>query len=65
MTGLDEVVAFEHKVTTAYYWPVDTFAERLGQAGFTEIERGRRPGVAAPGYRQKLTRPDEPAELVR
>lgn len=47
----DEVVAFEHKVVTAYYWPVDVFAERLRQAGFTEIERQRRPGVAEPGRR--------------
>lgn len=47
----DEVVAFEHKVVTAYYWPVDAFAERLRHAGFTEIERRRRPGVAAPGRR--------------
>ena len=47
----DEVVAFEHKVTTAYYWPADTFARRLRQAGFTEIERQRRPGIAKPGHR--------------
>ena len=47
----DEVVAFEHKVVTAYYWPVDEFAARLRQAGFTEIERLRRPGVAEPGRR--------------
>jgi hypothetical protein len=47
----DEVVAFEHRVVTAYYWPVDAFAEPLRQAGFTEIERRRRPGVAAPGRR--------------
>jgi ubiquinone/menaquinone biosynthesis C-methylase UbiE len=47
----DELVAFEHKVVTAYYWPVDAFAERLRQAGFTEIERQQRPGVAEPGRR--------------
>ena len=47
----DEIVAFDHKVTTAYYWPVDAFAQRLRQAGFTEIERRRRPGVAEPGHR--------------
>ena len=47
----DEVVAFEHTVVTAYYWPVDAFAERLRQAGFTEVERRRRPGVAVPGHR--------------
>jgi ubiquinone/menaquinone biosynthesis C-methylase UbiE len=49
--GGNEVVAFEHKVVTAYYWPVDAFAERLRQAGFTEIERQRRPGIQEPGHR--------------
>jgi SAM-dependent methyltransferase len=47
----DELLAFDHKVVTAYYWPVDAFAERLGLAGFTEIERLRRPGVTEPGRR--------------
>jgi SAM-dependent methyltransferase len=47
----DEPAAFEHKVVTAYRWPVDAFAERLGQAGFREIERRQRPGVAEPGLR--------------
>jgi SAM-dependent methyltransferase len=47
----DEVAAFEHKVATAYYWPVDEFAARLRRAGFAEIERRRRPGVAEPGRR--------------
>lgn len=39
-----EVAAFDHKVVTAYRWPVDEFSERLAQAGFTEVERLRRPG---------------------
>ncbi|NMO56373.1 class I SAM-dependent methyltransferase [Actinoplanes sp. TBRC 11911] len=39
----DEVVPFPHKVTTAYFWPVDEFAARLVKAGFTEVERQRRP----------------------
>jgi SAM-dependent methyltransferase len=47
----DEVLAFEHTVVTAYYWPADAFARRLRQAGFTEIERQRRPGVSKPGQR--------------
>jgi trans-aconitate methyltransferase len=47
----EEVMAFDHKVITAYSWPVDEFAARLRQAGFTEIERQRRPGVAEPGHR--------------
>lgn len=47
----DEVVAFDHRVTTAYYWPVDTFSQRLRHAGFTEIERQQRPGIDEPGHR--------------
>lgn len=42
----DEVAAFEHKVTTAYRWPVDEFSERLARAGFTEVERLQRPAEA-------------------
>ncbi|WP_432827148.1 class I SAM-dependent methyltransferase [Dactylosporangium sp. CA-092794] len=43
----DEVAAFDHKVVTAYRWPVDELAERLMRAGFTEVERLRRPGEGA------------------
>lgn len=39
----DEVAAFDHKVVTAYRWPVDEFSERLTRAGFTEVERQHRP----------------------
>ncbi|MFF5225580.1 class I SAM-dependent methyltransferase [Dactylosporangium sp. NPDC000521] len=39
----DAVEPFEHKVVTAYRWPVDEFSDRLGKAGFTEVERWRRP----------------------
>jgi SAM-dependent methyltransferase len=35
----DEVAAFEHKVITAYRWPVDEFSARLAKAGFAELER--------------------------
>jgi ubiquinone/menaquinone biosynthesis C-methylase UbiE len=42
----DAVAPFDHKVTTAFFWPVDEFAARLQQAGFTEIERCLRPGTA-------------------
>lgn len=35
----DEVAEFDHKVVTAYRWPVDVFAERLRAAGFVELER--------------------------
>ena len=38
-----EVAAFDHKVVTAYSWPVDAFSERLRRAGFTEVEREQRP----------------------
>jgi ubiquinone/menaquinone biosynthesis C-methylase UbiE len=39
----DEVAAFDHKVVTAYRWPVDEFSERLARAGFMEVERLQRP----------------------
>jgi len=35
----DDVAAFDHKVFTAYRWPVDVFAEHLAQAGFHEVQR--------------------------
>ena len=38
-----EVAAFDHKVTTAYWWPADEFSARLARAGFTEIDRDHRP----------------------
>ncbi|EEP69761.1 methyltransferase type 11 [Micromonospora sp. ATCC 39149] len=39
----DDVAAFDHKVVTAYRWPVDEFSERLAGAGFREVERQHRP----------------------
>ena len=39
----DEIAAFDHKVVTAYRWPVDELSARLARAGFTEIERQHRP----------------------
>ncbi|MFF9479352.1 class I SAM-dependent methyltransferase [Streptomyces sp. NPDC014733] len=30
---------FDHKVTTAYRWPIDDLAELAGKAGFTEVGR--------------------------
>jgi SAM-dependent methyltransferase len=41
----EEVGAFDHKVVTAYRWPVDAISERLVRAGFREVERLRRPGT--------------------
>ena len=37
----DETAAFDHKVHTAYRWPVDEFSARLTKAGFTELQRLR------------------------
>lgn len=47
----DAVAPFDHKVTTAYFWPIDEFAARLQRAGFTEIERHRRPVTTERGNR--------------
>ncbi|MFF8694508.1 class I SAM-dependent DNA methyltransferase [Streptomyces sp. NPDC015144] len=33
------VTAFDHKVTTAYRWPVDGLADMASEAGFTEVGR--------------------------
>jgi SAM-dependent methyltransferase len=46
----DEIGPFDHKVVTAYRWPVDELAARLAQAGFSEVEHRRRPadGVHRP-----------------
>lgn len=35
----DDVADFDHAVTTAYRWPIDSFAHRLEHAGFTEVQR--------------------------
>lgn len=34
---------FDHKVITAYRWPVEEMAWRLAEAGFMEVERLQRP----------------------
>ena len=47
----DELVAFDHAVLTAFYWPVDEFAAKLRAAGFAEVERHQRPGNDQPGHR--------------
>ena len=38
----DDVAAFDHKVITAYRWPVDTFSRHLARAGLTEVQRVQR-----------------------
>jgi len=48
----DDVVAeFDHKVVTAYRWPVDVFSSRLASAGFAEVERLRRQMPESPDRR--------------
>lgn len=36
------VGVFDHKVVTAYRWPAEIFAQHLGEAGFTEVQRLRK-----------------------
>jgi SAM-dependent methyltransferase len=38
----DDVTAFDHKVITAYRWPVDVFSQHLALAGLTETQRLQR-----------------------
>ncbi|WP_031055801.1 class I SAM-dependent DNA methyltransferase [Streptomyces ochraceiscleroticus] len=41
----EPVTAFDHKVTTAYRWPIDELAGLAGEAGFIEVGRMlREPG---------------------
>jgi SAM-dependent methyltransferase len=47
----DELVAFEHGVVQAYYWPVDDLSDRLQRAGFTVVDCQLRVGVDEPGRR--------------
>ncbi|MFT4166951.1 MAG: class I SAM-dependent methyltransferase [Microlunatus sp.] len=44
----DGVQPFDHAVTTAYRWPVDTFVEHLTQAGFSELQRVQHPHPERP-----------------
>jgi SAM-dependent methyltransferase len=41
-----ELVAFDHAVTTAYYWPIDLLSARIEQAGFvvTDTQARHDPG---------------------
>jgi SAM-dependent methyltransferase len=54
----DDVAAFDHRVVTAYRWPVDALAERLGAAGFVELERRQHqlPGRPDRRYAALVTR---------
>jgi hypothetical protein len=35
----DAVARFDHKVATAYRWPVNTSSQHLTKAGFTEVQQ--------------------------
>lgn len=49
----DPVTAFDHKVTTAYRWPIDALAGLASEAGFVEVGRVlREPREAERRYRQ-------------
>lgn len=47
----DGVAAFDHKVITAYRWPVDVMVERLEAAGFVELQRCRHQVAERPDRR--------------
>lgn len=38
----DHVAELDHKVISAYRWPVDVMTQHLAKAGFTEVQRLRR-----------------------
>ncbi|MGP3690249.1 class I SAM-dependent methyltransferase [Streptomyces sp. IBSNAI002] len=46
------VAAFDHKVTTAYRWPVDAVAGLAGEAGFAEVGRMLREPLEGERYRR-------------
>ncbi|MGW7275852.1 class I SAM-dependent DNA methyltransferase [Streptomyces sp. NPDC054864] len=48
----DPVTAFDHKVTTAYRWPVDGLAELAREAGFVEIGRMLREPIEGERFRR-------------
>ncbi|MGK5543138.1 class I SAM-dependent methyltransferase [Streptomyces sp. URMC 127] len=65
----EPVTAFDHKVTTAYRWPVDGLATLAGEAGFTEVGRMLREPLEGERFRRghlimrrSETREERPAE---
>ncbi|GAA4982565.1 class I SAM-dependent methyltransferase [Yinghuangia aomiensis] len=46
------VTPFDHKVTTAYRWPVDDLAAMAGAAGFTEVGRMLREPLEGERFRR-------------
>ncbi len=57
------VAPFDHKVTTAYRWPIDALAELAGEAGFFEVGRMLREPLEGERFRRGhlLLRKGEPA----
>ncbi len=51
-SGGDPVTEFDHKVLTAYRWPVDGLAGLAGAAGFTEIGRMLREPLEGERFRR-------------
>ncbi|MFC6083256.1 class I SAM-dependent methyltransferase [Sphaerisporangium aureirubrum] len=47
----EPVTAFDHKVTTAYRWPIDDLAGLAGDAGFLEVGRVLREPVPGERFR--------------
>ncbi|MFJ2745107.1 class I SAM-dependent methyltransferase [Streptomyces sp. NPDC087440] len=50
--GGDSVTPFDHKVTTAYRWPVDGMARLAADAGFVEVARMLRDSGEGERFRQ-------------
>ncbi|MFB7912505.1 class I SAM-dependent DNA methyltransferase [Streptomyces sp. NPDC056061] len=48
----EPVTAFDHKVTTAYRWPIDDLAKLAGAAGFVEIGRMLREPLEGERFRR-------------
>lgn len=48
----DPVTAFDHRVVTAYRWPVDTLGRLAAAAGFAEVGRTLRPPEPGERFRQ-------------
>lgn len=46
------IAPFDHKVTTAYRWPIDDLAELAGRAGFMEVGRMLREPCEGERYRR-------------
>jgi SAM-dependent methyltransferase len=61
----EELGPFDHKVTTAYRWPVDEFSARLARAGFTEVDRRQRPATGDQRPQASIAAVLEPGRTAR